>query len=393
MTKSADAFRTISEVADWLDTPTHVLRFWESKFSQIKPVKRAGGRRYYRPQDMLLIGGIKKLLHHDGLTIKGAQKILREHGQKYVCSLSQPLDVTKAPSEEVTLTRPSGDERVNKKQSGGAELDWKPMGLTSIAKDLGPEGQMIEPDPNERELPDVALEKLHALEKTEEEVYETDIAALLPDDGSNLSIALDEGAAEDVLSAVEDQKDQGAAAAETASTISEKPTTFAKKAKKKSASLLDDDQPMLNFWADDEVEQDAGNADTLDDAVDQRDELLEDGNIGAFRSAAEFADAVPVDEVSEQRSSPTDEESEQDIDAATRDTAEQDDGSEHMSVIQTARDDSVDTVAQNRKVLPNRVSIENHLASTPSLSPLKSKVLKTSLSNLEKAIRNRRSKL
>ncbi|MFZ8883198.1 MAG: MerR family transcriptional regulator, partial [Paracoccaceae bacterium] len=136
MTKSADAFRTISEVADWLDTPTHVLRFWESKFSQIKPVKRAGGRRYYRPQDMLLIGGIKKLLHHDGLTIKGAQKILREHGQKYVCSLSQPLDVTKVPSEEVTLTRPSGDERVNKKQSGGAELDWKPMGLTSIAKDL-----------------------------------------------------------------------------------------------------------------------------------------------------------------------------------------------------------------------------------------------------------------
>lgn len=393
MTKSADAFRTISEVADWLDTPTHVLRFWESKFSQIKPVKRAGGRRYYRPQDMLLIGGIKKLLHHDGLTIKGAQKILREHGQKYVCSLSQPLDVTKVPSEEVTLTRPSGDERVNKKQSGGAELDWKPMGLTSIAKDLGPEGQMIEPDPKERELPDVALEKLHALEKTEEEVYETDIAALLPDNGSNLSIALDEGAVEDALSAVEDQKDQGAAATETASTISEKPTTFAKKAKKKSASLLDDDQPMLNFWADDEVEQDAGNADTLDDAVDQRDELLEDGNIGAFRSAAEFADAVPVDEVSEQRSSPTDEESEQDIDAATRDTAEQDDGSEHMSVIQTARDDSVDTVSQNRKVLPNRVSIENHLASTPSLSPLKSKVLKTNLSNLEKAIRNRRSKL
>ncbi len=393
MTKSADAFRTISEVADWLDTPTHVLRFWESKFSQIKPVKRAGGRRYYRPQDMLLIGGIKKLLHHDGLTIKGAQKILREHGQKYVCSLSQPLDVTKVPSEEVTLTRPSGDERVNKKQSGGAELDWKPMGLTSIAKDLGPEGQMIEPDPKERELPDVALEKLHALEKTEEEVYETDIAALLPDDGFNLSIALDEGAVEDALSAVEDQKDQGAAATETASTISEKPTTFAKKAKKKSASLLDDDQPMLNFWADDEVEQDAGNADTLDDAVDQRDELLEDGNIGAFRSAAEFADAVPVDEVSEQRSSPTDEESEQDIDAATRDAAEQDDGSEHMSVIQTARDDSVDTVAQNRKVFPNRVSIENHLASTPSLSPLKSKVLKTNLSNLEKAIRNRRSKL
>ena len=386
MTKSADAFRTISEVADWLDTPTHVLRFWESKFSQIKPVKRAGGRRYYRPQDMLLIGGIKKLLHHDGLTIKGAQKILREHGQKYVCSLSQPLDVTKVSSEEVTLTRPSGDERVNEKQSGGAELDWKPMGLTSIAKDLGPEGQMIEPDPKERELPDVALEKLHALEQTEEGVYETDIAALLPDNGSNLSNALDEGA-------VEDQKDQVAAATETASTISEKPTTFAKKAKKKSASLLDDDQPMLNFWADDEVEQDAGNADTLDDAVDQRDELLEDGDIGAFRSATDFADAMPVNEVSEQRSSPSDAESEQGIDAATRDVAEQDDGSEQVSVIQTARDDSEDTVSQDREVLPNRVSIENHLASRPLLSPLKSKVLKTSLSSLEKAIKNRRSKL
>ena len=63
MEKTAEAFRTISEVADWLEVPTHVLRFWESQFSQIKPVKRAGGSRYYRPKDMLLIGGIKKLLH------------------------------------------------------------------------------------------------------------------------------------------------------------------------------------------------------------------------------------------------------------------------------------------------------------------------------------------
>ncbi|WP_296430359.1 MerR family transcriptional regulator, partial [Yoonia sp.] len=67
MAKAKDAFRTISEVAEWLDTPTHVLRFWESKFSQIKPVKGAGGRRYYRPADMDLLGGIKKLLHEDGL--------------------------------------------------------------------------------------------------------------------------------------------------------------------------------------------------------------------------------------------------------------------------------------------------------------------------------------
>lgn len=92
MAKSADAFRTISEVAEWLELPTHVLRFWESKFSQIKPVKRAGGRRYYRPRDMQLIGGLKKLLHDDGMTIRGAQKQLKEHGVQYVIDLSPPLE-------------------------------------------------------------------------------------------------------------------------------------------------------------------------------------------------------------------------------------------------------------------------------------------------------------
>lgn len=88
MAKSADAFRTISEVAEWLDTPAHVLRFWESKFSQVKPVKRAGGRRYYRPQDMMLLGGIKKLLHDDGMTIKSVQRLLRQEGVKHVSALS-----------------------------------------------------------------------------------------------------------------------------------------------------------------------------------------------------------------------------------------------------------------------------------------------------------------
>jgi DNA-binding transcriptional MerR regulator len=91
MEKSPDAFRTISEVADWLGVPTHVLRFWESRFTQVKPVKRAGGRRYYRPSDMELIGGIKRLLHDDGMTIRGVQKLLREKGVKHVASLSPPL--------------------------------------------------------------------------------------------------------------------------------------------------------------------------------------------------------------------------------------------------------------------------------------------------------------
>ena len=80
MNKSAEAFRTIGEVADELDVPKHVLRFWEGKFPQIRPMKRGGGRRYYRPEDMELLRGIRHLLHAEGYTIKGVQKILREHG-------------------------------------------------------------------------------------------------------------------------------------------------------------------------------------------------------------------------------------------------------------------------------------------------------------------------
>ena len=101
MDKSPDAFRTISEVSEWLETPAHVLRFWESRFTQLKPVKRAGGRRYYRPGDMALLGGIKKLLHDDGLTIRGVQKILREQGVRYVATLGPETlaagDTTLAP--------------------------------------------------------------------------------------------------------------------------------------------------------------------------------------------------------------------------------------------------------------------------------------------------------
>ncbi len=89
MDKSPDAFRTISEVADILDTPAHVLRFWETRFPQIKPVKRAGGRRYYRPSDVDLLTGIKRLLHDDGLTIRGVQKILREQGVRHVSALAE----------------------------------------------------------------------------------------------------------------------------------------------------------------------------------------------------------------------------------------------------------------------------------------------------------------
>jgi DNA-binding transcriptional MerR regulator len=82
MDKSADAFRTISEVADELDLPQHVLRFWETRFPQIKPLKRAGGRRFYRPHDIEMLRGIRRLLYGEGYTIKGVQRILKEHGAR-----------------------------------------------------------------------------------------------------------------------------------------------------------------------------------------------------------------------------------------------------------------------------------------------------------------------
>src|ERR1700750_2260702 len=87
--KSAEAFRTISEVADELNVPQHVLRFWESRFAQIKLVKRAGGRRYYRPDDVDLLKGIRSLLYIDGLTIKGVQKDLKERGLRHVTEVGR----------------------------------------------------------------------------------------------------------------------------------------------------------------------------------------------------------------------------------------------------------------------------------------------------------------
>lgn len=120
MSKSRDAFRTISEVSEWLETPAHVLRFWESKFTQVKPVKRAGGRRYYRPADMELLGGIKKLLHDEGMTIKGVQKVLREQGVRYVAGLSAPVDPEDEPIEDAPFTEVSDAEALASEEAHAA---------------------------------------------------------------------------------------------------------------------------------------------------------------------------------------------------------------------------------------------------------------------------------
>lgn len=93
--KAPDAFRTISEVADDLDIPQHVLRFWETRFTQIKPMKRSGGRRYYRPDDVDLLRGIRRLLYGEGYTIRGVQRILKENGIKSVQGL---VDGAAAPA-------------------------------------------------------------------------------------------------------------------------------------------------------------------------------------------------------------------------------------------------------------------------------------------------------
>src|SRR5580704_7675283 len=87
--KSPEAFRTISEVSTELDVPQHVLRFWETRFNQVRPVKRAGGRRFYRPEDVDLLRGIRALLYFEGYTIKGVQKILREKGVRFAAEIGR----------------------------------------------------------------------------------------------------------------------------------------------------------------------------------------------------------------------------------------------------------------------------------------------------------------
>ena len=117
MEKSADAFRTISEVADELSVPKHVLRFWEGKFSQIKPMKRGGGRRYYRPEDVELLRGIRRLLHDEGYTIKGVQKVIREQGIDFVktCWRLAP-ESTKAGGKQGGA--PAGSKKAEAPQPG-----------------------------------------------------------------------------------------------------------------------------------------------------------------------------------------------------------------------------------------------------------------------------------
>lgn len=110
--KSSEAFRTISEVSSELGVPQHVLRFWESRFSHIRPMKRAGGRRYYRPEDIRLLAGIQSFLYQDGYTIKGVQKLLRERGARVLVGRSEGRSLADMDKER-QLFEPDASRKEN----------------------------------------------------------------------------------------------------------------------------------------------------------------------------------------------------------------------------------------------------------------------------------------
>lgn len=139
MDKAPDAFRTISEVAEDLNVPQHVLRFWESRFQQIRPMKRAGGRRYYRPDDVELLRGIRHLLYGEGYTIRGVQRILREQGHKFVQAVWQPgaAQPVAAPADDDLAPEATGPDEAARtlfgllKSSESAEPE--PSAVTAMA--------------------------------------------------------------------------------------------------------------------------------------------------------------------------------------------------------------------------------------------------------------------
>jgi DNA-binding transcriptional MerR regulator len=181
LNKAPDAFRTISEVADDLDLPQHVLRFWESRFPQIKPMKRGGGRRYYRPEDIDLLRGIRHLLYGEGYTIRGVQRILKEQGLRTVQSVGQ--------GRPVSLPEPAPED------AGTDEAEAQnsvPSFLPQIFSAGGPRGAepaeggvgaALEPDDaaSETSAPSVAVPVVAA---------RLPIAALAPEDLDRLKTVL-----------------------------------------------------------------------------------------------------------------------------------------------------------------------------------------------------------
>ena len=128
--KSPEAFRTISEVSKDLSLPQHVLRFWETKFVQIKPIKRGGGRRYYRPEDVKLLKGIKSLLYNDGYTIRGVQKVIKENGTKKLLTIQTENKVF------TEIRKDNNDQIEQQNYSKHSINDSKRKKLMNVLEDL-----------------------------------------------------------------------------------------------------------------------------------------------------------------------------------------------------------------------------------------------------------------
>ena len=141
--KAPDAFRTISEVAEELGLPQHVLRFWETRFTHIKPLKRGGGRRYYRPQDVELLRGIRHLLYGDGYTIRGVQRLLKEQGLRFVIAASHGAIETSIIAEgdrEDEPDIPAGDAEL-----GAPRIARRPLDKRQQASMNTPDGEVGRP--------------------------------------------------------------------------------------------------------------------------------------------------------------------------------------------------------------------------------------------------------
>ncbi|HET8919931.1 MAG TPA: MerR family transcriptional regulator [Xanthobacteraceae bacterium] len=164
MEKAPDAFRTISEVADEIDVPQHVLRFWESRFSHIRPMKRGGGRRYYRPDDVDLLRGIRHLLYGEGYTIRGVQRILREHGGAFVQNVWR-VGAEPAP--------PPLEEDAQDAASGSAEEHAEPGLFSELGEKVPTAEDSIGSGENRRKL-EMALDELIACRRIIDGVLQQD---------------------------------------------------------------------------------------------------------------------------------------------------------------------------------------------------------------------------
>ena len=141
--KSPEAFRTISEVADELDVPQHVLRFWESKFTSVKPLKRGGGRRYYRPGDVDVLRGVKTLLYSEGYTIRGVQKVFRNQGVRYVADVGQSgvqqlarsgTPAATASAQTIAPSTENADARASREPAQLSLVEPAPLKLATVER-------------------------------------------------------------------------------------------------------------------------------------------------------------------------------------------------------------------------------------------------------------------